>query len=427
LRSVDNEANRSKTTDPGSQSADQKKKEEEEEKEDLRFKTLLILARVEDDGTLFAILTTSFHNSSNQNEKHTFICPVPEEYYEEFTLDGGWYTSYSENEVQMKTEENGEKGKGIETGKGGNEETEEGEEQEIRSMKNLSNLFPLRLRELRESRNNNRQRLMPDFEIDLQLNGRCIRKKYSLRSSALSSPCRFSLIEIFEIERSYTKSKRFKSAKNPPMDEPFEDPSLSVSGRRNPVQILANISSFFNNTAKEYQRKEEDTKRRLWFQEEEIKFMTDYLYSQWFDKNLDLEKPDGKRFALPDCFQILKQIYQKKLDSTSPAPIIYFSVEGEIISILRSTLLKLIPESPLAIKVSGRWTMQSDETDENGHLIIRNCSKEVFDHIISALQYNSMKLEKKVLFLSPSMKEELVEAMDYFLIQCFDSCYLLNE
>jgi hypothetical protein len=433
LRSVDNETNCSEIKVPGSQSTDQKKEEEEE---DLRFKTLLILAKVEDDETLYAILTNLFHNPANQNEKHTFICPVPEKYYEEFALDGCWYKSFPENQVNeiqiIKTEENGEKGNVKETGNDEKraEKVEERFGDEIRSMKNLSDLFPLRLQELRESRINNRHRVTPDFEIDLQLNGRFIRKKYSLRSSGLSSPCRFSRIEIFEIQRSYRKDKQFKSAKNPQNIEPsLEHPFLSDPRGRNPVQILTTISRFIDNTAKDYQRKEEDTKWRLRLQEEEIKFMTDYFYSQWCEKDLELTNEDGLGRKHSDCFPILEQIYQKKMNPTSPTPIIYFSVEGEIISILRSTLLKLIPNSPLAIKVSGRWTMQSDETDENENLIIKNCSKEVFDLLISALQYNSMKNEKerKVLFLPSSRKEELVEAMDYFLIQCFDSCYLLND
>jgi hypothetical protein len=49
-------------------------------------------------------------------------------------------------------------------------------------------------------------------------------------------------------------------------------------------------------------------------------------------------------------------------------PIVYFNVEGEIIPILRSTILRVIPESQLAIRVSGRWVEQPGDLDEEGAL-----------------------------------------------------------
>jgi hypothetical protein len=45
---------------------------------------------------------------------------------------------------------------------------------------------------------------------------------------------------------------------------------------------------------------------------------------------------------------------RKRVDIDCLDPIVYFNVEGEIIPILRSTILRVIPDSQLAVRVSGR-------------------------------------------------------------------------
>jgi hypothetical protein len=75
------------------------------------------------------------------------------------------------------------------------------------------------------------------------------------------------------------------------------------------------------------------------------------------------------------------------IDTNALDPIVYFNVEGEIFPILRSTILRVIPKSQLAVRVSGRWEEQVEkgEIDEEGNLIV-DCHKESFRQIISALQ-----------------------------------------
>jgi hypothetical protein len=51
------------------------------------------------------------------------------------------------------------------------------------------------------------------------------------------------------------------------------------------------------------------------------------------------------------------------IDSGSLDPIVYFNVEGEIFPILRSTILRVIPNSQLAVRVSGRWEEQAEKGD----------------------------------------------------------------
>jgi hypothetical protein len=62
--------------------------------------------------------------------------------------------------------------------------------------------------------------------------------------------------------------------------------------------------------------------------------------------------------------------------------IVYFSVKGEIFTILRATVLRVIPKSQLAVRVPGRLEEQAEkgDIDEEGNLIV-NCHKESFKQI----------------------------------------------
>ena len=48
--------------------------------------------------------------------------------------------------------------------------------------------------------------------------------------------------------------------------------------------------------------------------------------------------------------------------------VVSFSARGFVVSVLRSTLLNAAPDSWFAARVSGRWTEQADDVDEDGNI-----------------------------------------------------------
>jgi hypothetical protein len=113
----------------------------------------------------------------------------------------------------------------------------------------------------------------------------------------------------------------------------------------------------------------------------EIHFLTKYFYWQWFEHTIVMNDAD-----LFECFNYLRCIIDKKANPSTPFPIISFDVEGKIISILRSTLFRVAPESLLTVKISGRWIIQPSEMDEHGtEMDVSHCSKRLFDEIITCL------------------------------------------
>jgi hypothetical protein len=104
--------------------------------------------------------------------------------------------------------------------------------------------------------------------------------------------------------------------------------------------------------------------------------------------------------------------FQNSLD-----PIVYFNVEGEIFTIRRSTILRVIPKSQLAVRVSGRWEEQPSkrDIDEDGNLIV-NCHKESFKQILSALQICFFADNLLIIYVNPVCKDFIEETLDYLQI-----------
>jgi hypothetical protein len=97
-------------------------------------------------------------------------------------------------------------------------------------------------------------------------------------------------------------------------------------------------------------------------------------------------------------------------------PIVYFNVEGEIIPILRSTILRVIPDSQLAVRVSGRWEGNQKDRDEEGNLIV-NCHKESFKNILSSLQINPWKKDPLEIYVNELSGDMIEETLDYLMIK----------
>lgn len=47
----------------------------------------------------------------------------------------------------------------------------------------------------------------------------------------------------------------------------------------------------------------------------------------------------------------------------------YFNVDGERMTIKKSTIESVFAGSQLAVRLSGRWTEQSNDVDEEGNII----------------------------------------------------------
>jgi hypothetical protein len=103
-------------------------------------------------------------------------------------------------------------------------------------------------------------------------------------------------------------------------------------------------------------------------------------------------------------------------------PVVSFDLDGEILPILRSTVLRVIPRSQLAVRVSGRWT--SDEKDEEENLVISTscCGIDAFKDILASLQLHSSEKKNSdntlEIFVSNYISDSLMqETLDYLLIE----------
>jgi hypothetical protein len=166
--------------------------------------------------------------------------------------------------------------------------------------------------------------------------------------------------------------------------------------------------------------------------EEEVDFMAAYFHSCW-----KIKKPDDANnedllkevVSCRDAFgeqqtnikkkkrKLCNDLEEHNSQNSLLDPIVYFSVEGEILTILRSTILRVIPNSQLAVRVSGRWTEQPSkgDIDEEGNLIV-NCHKESFKQILSALQICLSAADLLIVYVNPLCKDNIEETLDYLQI-----------
>jgi hypothetical protein len=102
-------------------------------------------------------------------------------------------------------------------------------------------------------------------------------------------------------------------------------------------------------------------------------------------------------------------------------PVAYFNICGERICILKEAIFKIIPESQLTIRLSGRWNEQvsKGDRDEEGNIYYIDHCKECFKAMIEFIRYEyHFGVDKK----RPSLKvqKEKIEKMrgilDYFNI-----------
>jgi hypothetical protein len=222
----------------------------------------------------------------------------------------------------------------------------------------------------------------------------------------------YERFEIYEVRFSYEKLNIAQPQPRPVEDEKDFDEMSSLSAseydeterfRRlgNPDELLECASEY----KKSLVRESDSLRYKSYQLDKEIRRMSIYFHSTWSRAG---PKSAWTTMHLLDLLKNvvnIKQMYEAAphnrkrrrskgdeemldmIDTNALDPIVYFNVEGEIFTILRSTILRVIPKSQLAVRVSGRWEEQTEkgEIDEEGNLIV-NCHKESFRQIISALQ-----------------------------------------
>jgi hypothetical protein len=277
----------------------------------------------------------------------------------------------------------------------------------------------------------------PLFEIQKDCTGRYCKNPNSKK--IIASACKFEKLEIFEMLRRYRPQNLQLLASNRSIcgsaahsehgssdemevDQTEETENSKSEGRANgvsdPLPTLEKCRSLFDLPTLQFQQKLNLIKEEQYNQFKEIHFLTKYFYWQWFEHAIVM----NDNFDLTECCELLKCIYNKKTNRSTPFPIISFNVEGEIISVLRSTLLRVVPESLLTIKISGRWIIQKNEMDEHGNLIVDHCSKRLFDQIITCLANSD-----SILYITEETKNECEEVLDYLQINHFDRYYIYEE
>jgi hypothetical protein len=295
---------------------------------------------------------------------------------------------------------------------------------------NLTDIFPLRFLHASHYRMGGN----PNFEIQRNGKGKYVHNIRTVSDNpspiqyAIDS-CQFERLEIYEMQRRYLPEtlklshKRFHPASNSfdfsEITDQHPTKRARTAEKNETFPLLTKYSEMIDSSAKQFEMQMKQVEAELSEQKTEIEFMKKYFYKQWF-----VEKGNRNESRTT----VLKKIMEKKIDSSAPSSIISFNVEGHQLPILRSTILRLIPDSLLGIKVSGRWTIQPNEMDEQGNLIVNNCSKEAFDQIITALQFydHGPTGTVRMLLLTEKTKDEMAMALDYLQIQFFTALCLRN-
>jgi hypothetical protein len=225
------------------------------------------------------------------------------------------------------------------------------------------------------------------------------------------SSCR--KLEIYEMKSNYDRIQISDSFAFPVKSLPkIEENTNSFMEK-----LLTTLKGHHEELKQEKSKLEADLK----FLEEERQFMEGYFYKTWnfsSDKVNTVPKHLRDIIARREAFHDHLQNKKRKLteDPDSLDPIVYFNVEGEIFTILRWTILNLIPGSQLAVRVSGRWEEQPEkgDIDEEGNLLV-NCHKESFRQIIAALQVYTASAKLRIL-VTTQCRDFIEETLDYLLI-----------
>jgi hypothetical protein len=246
----------------------------------------------------------------------------------------------------------------------------------------------------------------------------------------------YKCFEIYEVRFSYEKIGITKPQASVEEENDFDEmSSLSASEfdetnrfRRldNPEKLLKCVTEYKKSLALESDSLRYQSNRLS----KEISYLAIYFHSTcstvpiksaWTRKDsLNLLESAVNMKRMPEHYRQRRrsEAGEEKFDIilSSSFNLAYFNVEGEIFNILRSTILRVIPNSQLALRVCGRWKEQAEngDIDEEGNLIV-NCHKESFRQIISALQMTCFGENFNVL-VNPLCRNFIEETLNYLLI-----------
>jgi hypothetical protein len=161
----------------------------------------------------------------------------------------------------------------------------------------------------------------------------------------------------------------------------------------------------------------------------ELDFMANYFSQAWglsvagsqtpketLHVVMEQKKKSEREDNLKDIIKKRKRDDENSLsENIIPNPLVYFNVEGEIVPVLRSTIMRVIPQSQL---VSGRWQDQPSDVDEDGNLIVRY-TKDAFKHILASLQVHNPTLKQDFpleIFVNEYSKHTIEETLDFLQI-----------
>jgi DNA-binding transcriptional regulator GbsR (MarR family) len=232
--------------------------------------------------------------------------------------------------------------------------------------------------------------------------------------------------EVLEIYEVYSSVFSEAIPKSPLTVEPTSAETRIVSS--NPSPFIEKNQEWYSVLDKEIHTIEDHMKTNSKQFQKEIQCMAENFYFCWkVDETADAQNHDLLK-EVTSCRDALRDITQKKsklndaleMNNSQNSlldPIVYFNVEGEIFTILRSTILRAIPKSQLAVRVSGRWEEQPSkgDIDEEGNLIV-NCHKESFKQILSALQISCFEDCHLIIYVNSICKDYIEETLDYLQI-----------
>jgi hypothetical protein len=109
----------------------------------------------------------------------------------------------------------------------------------------------------------------------------------------------------------------------------------------------------------------------------EAKFITNFLSSHALDEHDVQHAFAPGDITMDDLPQEIHKLYDTIAEFASPSNqqshtdgVVWFNIRGESLCLFRSTILKVIPDSQLAIRVGGEWVEQSSTLDKEGRIIV---------------------------------------------------------
>jgi len=114
---------------------------------------------------------------------------------------------------------------------------------------------------------------------------------------------------------------------------------------------------------------------------------------------------------------------------TGPAKtvdLVHFNVMGERMSIRRSAIQTAAPDSALAARVSGRWTEQERDLDEDGNILMEE-PEECFRAFLAYMRLRALRLELGLggaegsaadrIYVSAGLVKSMIRLLDYQTMQ----------